>query len=405
VSVQSLGNPDRAEGSASDVHVRLIDDQADLVQLLEELAGVRRYALDTEFHRERTYYPRLALIQLAWDRGVALIDPLAVDVTPLGGLLGRDALAVLHAADQDLEVLERACGVVPGRIFDTQIAAGFLGHGTPSLQTVTERVLQLRLPKGDRLTDWSRRPLTDTQLSYAASDVSHLLALADALVGDLDARGRLEWAEQECADLLRRERGNQDPDTAWWRLRDSRQLRGSSRGVAQAVAAWRERQAMQRDIPPRFVLPDLSLLSIAQRPPKTMTELREVRGLDGRHLKGVGEHLLDAVSAGRRLAETELRVPHAEEVGKDLRPAVSLAAAWVAQMAKELHIDAGLLATRSDLVGLLRGDPDARLRTGWRASVVGEPVRRLTEGDAALAFDGRGGLVLEERSRRPVTPR
>ncbi len=403
MSVQSLGNEGRTGESPADDAVLLIDDPSALMRLVGDLSDAERYALDTEFHRERTYFPRLALIQLAWDGGVALIDPLAVDVAPLANLLERDATAVLHAADQDLEVLERACGTVPRRIFDTQIAAGFLGHGTPSLQTVTERVLQLRLPKGDRLTDWSRRPLTDTQLTYAASDVAHLLELTDALVEQLEARGRLAWAEQECVDLLHRDRGNQDPDTAWWRLRDSRQLRGSSRGVAQSVAGWRERQAIERDIPPRFVLPDLSLLSIAQHPPKTMGELREVRGLDGRHLKGVGEQLLAAVISGRRLTDEELRLPRVEEVGKDLRPAVALAAAWVAQMAKDLQIDAGLMATRSDLVALLRNDPDARLRAGWRATVVGEPVRRLTEGDAALAFDGHGGLVLEERSRRPVT--
>jgi ribonuclease D len=405
VSVQSLGDQSWTAEHTAEAPVRLITDDAGLGRLLADLSGVDRYGLDTEFHRERTYYPRLALIQLAWVGGVALLDPLTVNVVPLARLFCGPATAVLHAADQDLEVLERASGAVPGRIFDTQIAAGFLGHGTPSLQTITERMLHLRLPKGDRLTDWSRRPLSETQLSYAASDVAHLLELADDLLEHLDERGRRAWAEQECADLLQRERGNQDPDTAWWRLRDSRQLRGASRGVAQSVAGWRERQAMQRDIPPRFVLPDLSLLSIAQRPPKTLEELREVRGLDGRHLKGVGEQLLAAVAAGRHLPEAELRVPRTEEVGKDLRPAVALAAAWVAQMAKELHIDAGLLATRSDLVALLRDDADARLRSGWRATVVGEPVRRLTAGEAALAFDGRGGLVLEERSRRPVTPR
>jgi ribonuclease D len=406
VIVQPVGDHDwdRERTAAVATPPRLIDDAAGLGALLDELAAVDRYAIDTEFHRERTYYPRLAFIQLAWGGGVALVDPLAVDVLPLGAVFADGATAVFHAADQDLEILERATGAVPSRIFDTQIAAGFLGHGTPSLQAITERILHLRLPKGDRLTDWSRRPLTETQISYAASDVAHLLELADALLTELEERGRREWAEQECADLLARPHGDQDPETAWWRLRDSRQLRGASRGVAQSVAAWRERQAMARDIPPRFVLPDLSLLSIAQRPPKTAGELREVRGLDGRHLKGVADQLLATITEGRRLPDTDLRLPRVEEVGKDLRPAVALAAAWVAQMAKDMHIDAGLLATRSDLVHLLRDDPQARLRAGWRASVVGEPVRRLTAGEAALAFDGHGGLVLEERSRRPVRP-
>ena len=380
-----------------------VADQAGLEQLVARMATVDRYAVDTEFHRERTYYPRLALVQLAWADGLAIVDPLAVDMAPLAKLIDGPATAVLHAADQDLEVLERACGTVPARILDTQVAAGFLGHGTPSLLTLTERVLHLRLPKGDRLTDWSRRPLTAGQLEYAASDVAHLLDLADELTAQLTARDRLDWAEQECAALLQRARGPQDPDLAWWRLRDSRQLRGSSRGVAQCVAAWRERRAMELDIPARFVLPDLSLLSIAQRPPKTAADLREVRGLDGRHLKDhVGEQLLGVITAGRSLPEPELRLPPAEEVGTKLRPAVALAAAWVAQMARDLHIDAGLLATRSDLVASLRGDEDARLLAGWRARVVGEPMRRLTSGHAALAFDGDGGLVLEERSLRPL---
>jgi ribonuclease D len=380
-----------------------VADQAGFEELMTRLAAVERYAVDTEFHRERTYYPRLALVQLAWADGLAIVDPLAVDLSSLAGLIAGPATAVLHAADQDLEVLERACGTVPARILDTQVAAGFLGHGTPSLLSLTERVLHVRLPKGDRLTDWSRRPLTAGQLEYAASDVTHLLELADALTAQLEARDRFSWAEQECAALLQRWRGPQDPDLAWWRLRDTRQLRGSSRGVAQCVAAWRERRAMDLDIPARFVLPDLSLLSIAQRPPKSAADLREVRGIDGRHLKGsLGEQLLGVIAEGRSLPEAKLRLPPAEEVGKDLRPAVALTAAWIAQMARDLHIDAGLLATRSDLVALLRGDVDARLLTGWRASVVGEPVSRLTSGDAALAFDGAGGLVLEQRSRRPL---
>ncbi len=137
---------------------RLIDEPEALRRLVAELAGAERYGLDTEFHRERTYFPHLALLQVAWPGGIALVDPLAVDVAPLAEVLAGPGLAVLHAADQDLEVLERACGRVPSRLFDTQLAAGFIGFSSPSLSSLVERVLGRRLEKGDQLTDWTRRP-------------------------------------------------------------------------------------------------------------------------------------------------------------------------------------------------------------------------------------------------------
>src|SRR4051812_12243834 len=163
---------------------RLIADAGELDEVVAAVAALPAtagYALDTEFHRERTYWPRLALIQLAWDDQLVLIDPLAVDVTPLAKVLRSPAMFVAHAADQDLEVLELACGAVPERIFDTQVAAGFLGLVSPSLASLAEKLLGLRLLKGDRLTDWSRRPLTADQQDYAAADVAHLLEIAEVL--------------------------------------------------------------------------------------------------------------------------------------------------------------------------------------------------------------------------------
>jgi ribonuclease D len=372
------------------------------------LADEPRYAVDTEFHRERTYAPRLALLQLAWFGGCAVVDPLSVDVAPLRAVLEGPGTAVLHAAGQDLEVLLRACGTVPSSLFDTQVAAGFLGFSTPSLATLLDRVLGLPLPKGDRLTDWLRRPLTTGQLDYAVADVAWLLPVTDALVAELDATGRRPWVEEEVELIRTRSRTMPDPDLAWLRLKEARSLRGRSRGVAAAVAAWRERRAASLDIPARQVLPDLAVLGIAGAMPKSIGALRAVRGVDERHLRGgAGDALLAAVAAGRELPEAATGEPRRDDVDRDLRPAVALVAAWVAQLGRDLRIDPSLLATRGDLAAFLNGDPDARLASGWRATLIGEPVRRLVEGRAALAFgrDGagtRGGLVLEERSDRPV---
>jgi ribonuclease D len=389
----------------------LITDSGGLKALIDRLAGSDRYALDTEFHRERTYWPHLALVQVAWaadgaaPAGVALIDPLAVDIAPLARLLDSGAVLVAHAAEQDLEVLERACGTVPSRVFDTQVAAGFLGQGSASLASLLSAHLHLRLPKGDRLTDWSTRPLSDGQLRYATADVAHLLDLADAISDKLRAAGRLGWAEEECDTLLQRQTGPGDPDRAWWKLRDCRQLRGPARGVAQEVAAWRERRARLLDQPVRFVVPDLAVQAIAHGQPATLTALRQTRGLDGRHLRGaVGAEVIAAIDRGRTLPEDGLRLPPVDDVDRDVRPAVALAAAWVAQLARDQKIDAALLATRSDLVAYLRDDERSRLGRGWRKEMVGEPLARLLHGDAALAFDGGGRLVLEARSYRSLGP-
>lgn len=381
---------------------RLVRDDRALGALVEELAGEPVYALDTEFHRERTYYPRLGLLQLATPSLVALVDPLAVDVRGLAPVLEGSGLAVAHAADQDLEVLERACGTVPARLVDTQVAAGFLGLSQPSLGTLLERVLGVRLAKGDQLADWTRRPLSAQQLDYAAEDVAHLLELWAVLEGELRAQGRLEWVLEECEALRCRRRGPGDPEEAWWRLRHSRQLRGTARGVAQCVAAWREERARRLDVPPRFVLPDLALLAVAQRPPRTRRELEGVRGIDGRHLGDATEELLAAIEKGRSLPPSALRLPPAERPDRLSRPVVGLAAALLGQLSSALRIDAAILGTRADLVDFLGEPPAGRLATGWRHELVGAALRRLAVGDAAVAVDGDGGLVLEERTRTPL---
>src|SRR5262245_36224065 len=172
---------------------RWIETEGGLREVVAELGDQPRYALDTEFHGERSYWPRLALIQLAWPDGIALVDPLAVDPAPLASVLVGDGCMVAHASDQDLAIIERACGALPSHLFDTQVAAGFIGLGTPSLAAAVERLLKTKLAKGDRLTDWTRRPLRAEQRAYAAADVDYLLALHDALVDRLNAEGRLQW--------------------------------------------------------------------------------------------------------------------------------------------------------------------------------------------------------------------
>ena len=377
----------------------LIEDDAGFATLLDRLVDEERYAIDTEFHRERTYFPQVALVQIADAHGIALVDALSVDLAPFAKVLEGDGLAVMHAARQDLEVMERACGTVPRRLVDTQLLAGFLGYTSPSLSTLLERELQVRAPKADRLTDWLRRPLGAAQLTYAAADVSHLLELYDALWERVVAKERDEWALEACEELRTEDRGPRDPDDAWRRIKEIRHQRGSALAIAQAVAAWRELKAIELDQTPRFVLSDLGVVGVAAAAPTSVEELRALRGVDGRNLRGsLAEELLTVVAESKDRTPSRAPSTNVPEMPAELRPAVPLVSAWVSQRARALELETSLLATRSDLEDLLRGVEGARLTTGWRAEIVGEPIRRLVEGEATLAFDRKVGLVLEERS-------
>jgi ribonuclease D len=373
---------------------RWIAAQGEFDEIVDVLCAQPRYAADTEFHRERTYYPRLALLQLAWDDEIVLIDPLAVDMSSLGRLFASESLAVFHAAQQDLDVLTQVCGCVPNRLFDTQLAAGFTGYSTPSLLSLLQAELAVTASKGDRLTDWLRRPLTADQQTYAAGDVAHLLQLHDQLSDKLAALGRLDWALDACEELRVRPTGAVDPEQAWLRLKDVRVLKSRSRGVAQAVTAWRERRAAVADVPVRQILPDLAILGISQKHPTTQTDLAHCRGVEERHSRGaLGAEILAAVADGLQ-RDVPAPTPDGDDLDRSLRPAVTLVSAWVGEVARSERIDTTLLATRADLVALLRGDSDARLAHGWRGALLGDGIRRLVEGRAGLTFDGNGGLRL-----------
>jgi ribonuclease D len=373
---------------------RWIDRDDDFGALIDRVLAEPRYALDTEFHRERTFFPQLALVQIATADEIALVDPLAVDVSRLARLFSSDSLAVVHAAQQDIDVLTHAVHAIPSRLYDTQIAAGFIGYGTPSLSALVEGELGVKLTKGDRLTDWLRRPLSTSQQTYAAADVTYLLALHDRLVSATAASGRGNWVAEACEELRTRPASGSTPDDAWLRLKDARSLRPRARAVAQAVAAWRERRAMEVDLPVRQVLPDLAVLGVAQRQPSDANELAQARGVDARYANGRNaEALLAAVAVGRRAEPPEQ--PRGEnDLDRSLRPAIALVSAWVSQVARDERIDTAILATRADITALLADRPDARLLHGWRAELIGDAIKRLVEGRAGLTFEKSGRLRL-----------
>ena len=356
-------------------------------------------AIDTEFHREGTYFPKVALIQIAWgEHNVALLDPLSCDLSSLSKLFQSEIKFVMHAAAQDLEVFSRICGSVPKKLFDTQIAAAFLGLSTPSLAVLHQQYLGVHLPKEDRMTNWLSRPLTEGQKSYAASDVRDLIEIYNFQTNRLQELGRLSWVEDECITFLEKEMTRRSPDEAWKKVKELRRLKGKSMAAARAIAKWREIEAARLDIPVRRVISDLAVISIAQKLPNSLDELFKARGMEKQKIKTErATAILEVISEAPVVSEEE----DFKEVKSnilDSKAAVALVTAYIYQLARDVEIDPSMLGTRNDIEALIGGDMNSKLATGWRGEVVGGVVKNILEGTVALFFDGENRILLEPRN-------
>lgn len=371
----------------------MITTEPDLVAVIGELMKVDRYGLDTEFVRERTYYPKLALIQVAWSGGLVLIDPQAVDIAPLAALFRRDdVLAIIHAASQDLEILLQEVDAIPAKMFDPQIAASFLGMSSPSLGKILVELLDVHVDKGAQLMDWTRRPLPKDALNYAASDVAHLLDLHDELEARLRNDGRLAWALEESERFRAVDRGPKDPKRAWWKLKGRARLRRRGQGVAQALCEWRLLTAREEDRPVKWVLKDVAMLALAQRPPKDARGLKKLRGVDAGQLKRRGNAILAAVAAGLAMEDDELCLPppKPDRGSGDVASIALLAMAWISARSEATGVDGSILATRDEVQRWLRGDRAVRFLSGWRHELVGADLELIKSGARALTVAGDG---------------
>ncbi len=380
-----------------------VDDDRRLAECLAEADGVSIYAIDTEFHRENTYYPKLGLVQVAWPGRLLLVDPLACSLNPLKPLLSSTAVALMHAGAQDLEILARTPGEVPTRMIDTQTAARFCGMSSPSLSNTLRRFLRIDLPKGDRMTNWLKRPLSPGQLDYAASDVRHLIPLWEALSHDLTSRGRLGWAKQECERMRLAGSPGRNPEEAWMRVKEARRLRGEALARAAAVAEWRERRAERLNILPRYVLSDLGVAALGQNPMRTKGDLATARGVNtGAMSNKTVTELLEVLRKIQDTPAKELPRVVAPKPRTQPSPAVKLVSSWLAQAAADISLDPPLVASISDVEDFLRGEPGAALASGWRFELFGAKALSIRSGEASVALGANGMLTLEERSGRPL---
>lgn len=377
-----------------------VSDSKGLLELVSLLEGAPFVALDTEFMRERTYFARLCLIQLATDDVQAIVDPLAVnDLAPLLHKLSDVHMTkVFHAGQQDLEIIYQLSGAVPAPVFDTQVAATLAGFPTQiGYAALVNEITGVRLDKSDTFTDWSRRPLSPTQVEYAINDVRHLPAIYHELRTRLEAEGRLAWLEPEFDRMVDPATYEVVPEEQFRRIKRVSSLKPRQIGVLRELAAWREREAQNRDIPRKWVISDESLLEIARRAPQDREDLANIRGVADKLAKGLYPAVLRAVADGMAIPHDELpRLERKRRRQFDVDGAVDLMAALVRLRAKEHGVATPLLASRTELEQLAGGEREGMpLLEGWRRSIVGEELLRLLDGEIAMHL-AEGKLVVEQ---------
>jgi ribonuclease D len=385
------------------VYVR---DDAALRALAESMRGADAIAIDTEFMREKTYYARLCLIQVATDDIVAAIDPFAVkDLGPLFELMRDErCVKVFHAGSQDLEIFYRLMGEVPAPVFDTQVAATLTGLPTQvGYQQLIRSLVGVELDKAHSFTDWARRPLSEDQVEYALDDVRYLTRAYRTLCEVLDRGGRLGWLAEDFARMADPATYDVVPGEQFLRVKRASVLDRRSLAVLREVAAWREREAQERDIPRRWLVSDESLIEIARRAPGDRTALLAVRGLNEQVVRRSGEDILEAVKRGRSLPEDDLpKIEKRKRLHGEVEELADLMSALVRLRAKEHDVAPTLLATRDDLERFAGGERDGSpLASGWRHTLVGSELEALLNGEIALSV-GKGRVTVAATVSDPV---
>ncbi|MEH6695730.1 MAG: ribonuclease D [Hyphomonas sp.] len=372
-----------------------ITEQSALEDLCGKLAESEFICVDTEFHRETTYWPELCLVQASAPGVEGLIDPLAedLDIGPFLDLIAMDnRVKVFHAARQDIEIFNRLIGHPPGPIFDTQVAAMALGYGDSiSYDNLVQRVVRRQIDKSSQFTDWMRRPLSQKQLIYALGDVTHLRDIYLIMREELEKTGRMNWVREEMADLEDPVKYDTDPMKAWQRLK-LRKPKKDYAAIVVAVAAWRESLAQELDKPRRRILKDDAIQEIAAQKPRTEGDYGQLRAVPSgfirsKHGQGLMEAVIDAIDNPDKYApELEPRVQNAQIPAG----APELLKVLLKHVSDEHNVVPRLIANAADIDRIARGETteDIAAMTGWRFDMFGKKAQALLNGQLAVSFEG-----------------
>jgi len=382
--------------------IQTLTKTKELAAFCEKAKNKDFLCVDTEFMRESTFYSILCLIQISTDEHEAIIDPLAdgMDLTPLQALLSDTSITkVMHAARQDLEIFYHLFGEVPAPVFDTQIAGMALGYGdSVSYQALVKGRLERDLDKGARFTDWSKRPLSAKQLKYALGDVTHLRDLYPGIVEELKERGRLSWVEEEMEPQMQEKLYKNNPDGAWERLKIRRPKR-EYLAVLKAAAAWRERKAIDRNIPRRRVLKDDALYDIAQQKPRTLKALAALRGVPrGFERSETAKKLVEDINFALDNVESYgPPVPKVQHMPPNIGPTSEMLRTLLRLRTEYEDIAPRLVASAKEIEQIAAFGEKAKVDAlkGWRREVYGEDALKMLRGEIALRLDGRKVIAFE----------
>ena len=372
--------------------IQYINRPEQLPELCKQIQEVSWIALDTEFLREKTYYPKFCLLQIATLDWVACVDPIALPNLELlfEAIYNPAIVKVFHSCRQDLEIFFQITGKLPEPIFDTQQAAPLLGfQDNPGYAMLVSSLLNINLTKAHTRADWSKRPLNKDEIDYAADDVIYLCQIYQIMTQKLTELGRIDWLKQDFAELTNPENYQVKPEKAWLRIKGQNKLTGKQLSIIQTLAEWREKTAQAEDRPKNWLLRDELLFDLAKLQPETVSDLTAVRSINERTVQRYGKELCQLISAAKNRPPIPLTLKDRPAKKTQQQEAVlDILTALVRIRAEENALNPTILATRKDLEALLfNGDEECPLLHGWRFAMAGRELVGLLKGDLLLGVE------------------
>ncbi|MCW8931745.1 MAG: ribonuclease D [Gammaproteobacteria bacterium] len=372
------------------MHIHFIDNQESLTEICQHFAQSDFLALDTEFVRQTTYYPILALIQICDAKQIAIIDPVAIkDLSPLMTVLyNKEVPKVIHSARQDMEIFYYLNQSVPEGIFDTQVSAALLGYGEQiGYAALVKQLLNVDLDKSQTRTDWLKRPLTQKQIDYAADDVRYLAQLYPIQKKKLHELGRLNWLEKDFQFLSNSSTYAPSPENIWKKTKGLNKLKKQKLAILRNLAAFREKLAIKQNRPRRRVITDETLVELSLNPPSNIAELNECKGLSHKFLQYNGETIHSLIIEGLNTSDSDCpKLPLYEKLTQNEEALADCLMAIVHLSAQNNNISPRCLCSRKDLDSLIKGRRDMAMLSGWRNELIGKHLLQFLSGDAQLSY-------------------
>jgi ribonuclease D len=368
--------------------IQYIDNDDALHNLCEALSHSQWLAVDTEFHREKTYYPELCLIQVANESIIACIDPYAIqDLTPIFDLFYEEYMTlVFHAARQDLELFFMQREVLPPHIFDTQLAASVLGYGDQiGYGNLVKQCLNVELDKSQSRTDWRQRPLSEAQIHYAADDVRYLRELYPLLLTQLEEKSRLDWLTEDFDVLSAPKTYQENPEQVWQRVKGAGRLKPKQLAVLSQLAKWREQLAIKNNKPRRWILKDDALLDLSRISPDSVNKLKSIRSLEQREIDRHGKNIIEQIELGKQLPKEQWpSIKRLEPLTNQQDALVDTLMGLMRKLCADHNIAPAAVATRKEVEALVREDATP-LKQGWRHQLVGHILEQFIHGEVTLS--------------------